>query len=69
MSQVVACGDSWNDAEFVSMAGLGYAMQNGKDVIKKVADRVTKFPNTEDGLAIELEELLEHNAFCAPTNY
>jgi Cof subfamily protein (haloacid dehalogenase superfamily) len=47
--QVYAIGDSTNDIEMVTMAGVGIAMGNAKESLKQVADYVTD-PIDEDGL-------------------
>lgn len=54
--EVIAFGDDFNDKEILMGVGLGVAMENGHDVIKKVADQVT-LSNEEDGVAICLERL------------
>ncbi len=47
---VVAAGDYDNDAEMISWAGLGVAMENGNDFIKNMADDLT-LSNEENGVA------------------
>lgn len=54
--QVIAFGDGENDLSMIEGAGIGYAMANAPDNVKKVADRIAP-PNTEDGVAQVLEEL------------
>ncbi|MNC80342.1 putative phosphatase [compost metagenome] len=39
-------------------AGLGIAMGNAPDEVKKIADRIT-LSNDEDGLKIELDKLTD----------
>ncbi|KAH8061920.1 phosphatase [Aureococcus anophagefferens] len=56
-ADAVAFGDGENDVEFVSFAGVGIAMKNGRDAVKAVADRVTSSTNGEDGVARALAEL------------
>ncbi|HZG57582.1 Cof-type HAD-IIB family hydrolase [Paenibacillus sp.] len=50
MREVVACGDSLNDAAMIREAGLGVAMGNAQDAVKRIADAVT-LTNEEDGVA------------------
>jgi 5-amino-6-(5-phospho-D-ribitylamino)uracil phosphatase len=50
MSEVVAMGDSLNDAAMLREAGLGIAMGNAQDEVKQLADAVTR-TNEEDGVA------------------
>ena len=39
-------------------AGLGIAMINGSQSIKKVADRISELDNNESGVAFELKRVL-----------
>lgn len=50
MSDVIAMGDSDNDAKLLKAAGLGVAMANGEDYIKSIANVITA-TNNEDGVA------------------
>ncbi|KAJ3126473.1 hypothetical protein HK100_010226, partial [Physocladia obscura] len=59
VAESVAFGDGNNDVEFLTAAGLGFAMKNGEQRLKAVADKVTAYSNDEDGLAIEIEKLLD----------
>ncbi|KAJ3284609.1 hypothetical protein HDU79_008001 [Rhizoclosmatium sp. JEL0117] len=63
LEETVAFGDGTNDLEFLQTAGLGIAMKNGVDALKQVANRVSQFTNDEDGVAIELEAMLEQGLF------
>ena len=49
-----ALGDSGNDETMLRQAGLGIAMGNAPDFVKKWADAVTE-SNTQDGAAIAIE--------------
>lgn len=49
MEQTIAIGDSWNDHDMVEAAGLGVAMGNAVEALKKVADYVT-LTNNEEGV-------------------
>ncbi len=53
--QVMACGDSGNDEVMLRTVGLGVAMGNASEAIKKAADRVTA-SNDEDGVAKAIEK-------------
>lgn len=57
LKDVVALGDNWNDVSMFQVAGLGIAMGNASDEIKKLADRTTK-SNIEDGVAEVIEQIL-----------
>ena len=50
-SETLAIGDSMNDEAMIRWAGIGVAMANGDDRIKKIADYVTVQSNDEDGVA------------------
>ena len=53
--EVIAIGDSYNDQAMIEFAGLGVAMGNAPDDIKKIADYVTD-TNMNDGVAKVVEE-------------
>jgi len=48
--RVLAFGDAENDIEMLTMAGVGFGMQNGVDHIKRTATYVTEFSNNEEGI-------------------
>ncbi len=54
-AQVMALGDSGNDASMLRAAGLGIAMGNAPAEIQAIADAVT-LRNDEDGAAIAIEK-------------
>lgn len=49
LKEIVAVGDSQNDLSMIEKAGLGVAMGNATEAVKKLADFVTK-TNDEDGI-------------------
>jgi hydroxymethylpyrimidine pyrophosphatase-like HAD family hydrolase len=53
---VMAIGDSMNDEAMIRWAGVGVAMANADDRIKKIADIVTEKTNDEDGIADFIEQ-------------
>lgn len=55
--QVVAVGDSWNDEAMLRWAGLGVAMGNAPEALRRLADAVAP-PVQADGLARFIEENL-----------
>ncbi|MBR2518774.1 MAG: HAD family phosphatase [Selenomonadaceae bacterium] len=55
ISEAVAIGDSFNDREILQTAGLGVAMGNASDEIKRLADFVT-LDNDHDGVAAAIEK-------------
>jgi hypothetical protein len=61
MSQVIAIGDSWNDHELIEAAGLGVAMENAVESLKKIADYVTR-SNNEDGVKHVVEKFIFQRA-------
>ena len=52
-SDVIAMGDDKNDASMMKIAGLGVAMANAEDEIKKLAKEITK-SNIENGVAFTI---------------
>lgn len=55
--RMIACGDGPNDISMIEYAGLGAAMDNASDAVKKFADRILP-SNEEDGVAVLLEEVV-----------
>ncbi|MDR3249296.1 MAG: Cof-type HAD-IIB family hydrolase [Treponema sp.] len=53
---VMAVGDSMNDEAMIRWAGVGVAMMNGDERIKKMADLVTEKSNDDDGVADIIEQ-------------
>lgn len=56
--EVMAFGDEKNDMEMLRFAGLGVAMGNACEPLKKIADEIT-LSNNEDGIAHVLEKYYE----------
>ena len=54
-AQTMAVGDSGNDRAMIEAAGLGVAMGNATDDIRKIAD-VTTDDNNHDGVATAIEK-------------
>ncbi|KAJ1570152.1 hypothetical protein HK096_006181 [Nowakowskiella sp. JEL0078] len=57
-ADVIAFGDMLNDVEMLQYAGIGVAMGNAMNEVKKTADRIT-LSNDEDGVAVELESIFD----------
>lgn len=55
--EMIAIGDSENDLEMIEFVGLGVAMENAIDELKKVANFVTK-SNMDDGVKYVIEKFL-----------
>lgn len=55
--EMIAMGDGANDLELIAYAGLGVAMGNATDAVKKKADAVT-LTNDKDGVAEVIEKYL-----------
>lgn len=49
-SQMIACGDGFNDLSMIKYAGLGVAMANAQEQVKEAANYITA-SNDEDGVA------------------
>ena len=54
MGNTMALGDSGNDESMLKAAGLGVAMGNAPDFVKRIADEVTE-RSEKDGAAIAIE--------------
>lgn len=55
--EIMCLGDSGNDLEMIANAGLGVAMGNAQESIKKAAKIITA-SNDNDGVALVLESIL-----------
>ena len=53
--EIIAMGDNYNDIDMLEYAGLGIAMGNAPDDVKKHANDVT-LTNDEDGVAEALKK-------------
>ena len=51
IENTIAAGDEQNDISMIEEAGLGIAMINAGDIVKKSADVITVYDNNNDGLA------------------
>lgn len=56
LQEVIAFGDNYNDIEMLEGVGLGVAVANAKDEVKKVANQIT-LSNKEDGVAHTLAKI------------
>lgn len=55
--ELMACGDGFNDITMIKYAGLGVAMANAREEVKKCADYITA-SNDEDGVALAIERFI-----------
>ncbi|MCC6411592.1 MAG: HAD family phosphatase [Saprospiraceae bacterium] len=55
LEDVVAFGDNYNDIEMLDTVGLGIAVANANEALKKVADEIT-LSNLEDGVAVSIKK-------------
>jgi len=55
--EIMAIGDSHNDISMIEWAGIGVAMGNADEKVKKVADFIT-LSNTEDGVAYAIKKFI-----------
>ena len=53
--EVIAIGDGYNDLSMIRFAGLGIAMGNAQEPVKKAADYIT-LSNEEDGVAEAIDK-------------
>jgi Cof subfamily protein (haloacid dehalogenase superfamily) len=56
LDEVVAVGDSYNDIDMITQAGLGVAMGNAPKEVKQAADWVTR-SNNQRGVAYAVKEV------------
>ena len=56
--EVIAFGDAANDIPMLQAAGVGVAMGNATDAVKRAANYIT-LSNNEDGIAAALEKFLK----------
>lgn len=56
-SELIGVGDAGNDLDMINYAGLGVAMENGFEEVKKAADYITK-SNEENGVAHVIEKFI-----------
>lgn len=56
--QMICCGDGYNDLTMIRFAGLGVAMKNAQEEVKREADFIT-YSNDEDGIAYVIEKFIE----------
>lgn len=52
--EIMVCGDGMNDVEMISQVGLGVAMENGIEEVKRAADYITA-ANDNEGVAKAIE--------------
>lgn len=56
-TQMISCGDGYNDLTMIQYAGMGVAMANAQQVVKEAADYIT-LSNDEDGVAHVIHEFI-----------
>ncbi|GAF64750.1 putative hydrolase [Bacillus sp. TS-2] len=57
MDEVLTCGDSLNDLAMIKEAGVGVAMGNAQEIVKKEANWITA-TNNEDGVAKAIDKFV-----------
>lgn len=57
LENCIVFGDSNNDVPMLNKAGYSYAMKNGNTSAKLASKYITRVPNKDDGVALELEKL------------
>ncbi len=58
-AHVIAFGDADNDVEMLGSAGIAFAMKNGSDQLKKIADFVTAYDNDNEGIYHSLRSIFD----------
>ena len=59
IKDTMAAGDQDNDISMIEAAGVGVAMCNGAELVKKAADKITEQSNNQDGLVSVLREFFD----------
>ena len=54
---MIAIGDGLNDIPMLKYAGLGIAMENAYEEVKKIANDIT-LSNEQDGVAYSIEKYI-----------
>ncbi len=57
LNDIICIGDSGNDIDMIKTAGLGIAMENAYEEVKKVANYIT-LSNNEDGISNALDRFI-----------
>lgn len=55
--QMISCGDGFNDLSMIQYAGMGVAMANAQEVVKKAADYIT-LSNDDHGVAHVIDKFM-----------
>ncbi|MEE6039550.1 HAD hydrolase family protein, partial [Avibacterium paragallinarum] len=55
-ADIIAFGDNFNDLDMLQYVGLGIAMGNSPEEIKRIAKQIT-VSNDKDGIAFSLNKL------------
>ena len=58
LDECIAIGNDENDIEMISKAGLGIAVKNAKDKVKKIADYITEKDNENSAVAEVVEKFI-----------
>lgn len=58
LENALAAGDEMNDVSMIEAAGVGIAMENGRDFLKKIADIITETDHNNDGLVPVLKQYM-----------
>lgn len=59
-SEIICCGDNFNDVDMIKFAGLGVAVANSSDDVKVHADYITD-SNDEEGVANVIDKFVLKN--------
>ena len=58
IEEIIAFGDMDNDKEMLKEAGWGVCLCNGSDVSKAMANAITEYPCTQDGMGRYLQKYI-----------
>ncbi|MGO1369843.1 MAG: HAD family hydrolase [Senegalia sp. (in: firmicutes)] len=57
--EIITIGDDNNDMEMIKKSGLGIAMKNATQNVKKVSDIISRKDNNNSGVSIELKKIFD----------
>ena len=62
--EIIAFGDNYNDISMLEYVGMGVAMGNAEEDVKKIASYITE-SNTESGVAKAIDDLVLEKVISA----
>lgn len=57
--EIISLGDDNNDIEMIIQSGVGIAMKNGTEAVKKAGSKISQYDNNNSGVSFELARLFK----------